>query len=497
MESKDSTADGEFSVLIDLRASGHCSFQRQPLISPGIEQAKNSSIAVETQASPDQTSPVIKSNREKRRTLSEWMRKYFLEGQALTSTQTQALETLDPSAPYYQRLIVKHRRLMGVAIPFIFFQVIWWSCAIKYNFWSLFPGRYFMSITMVLGSLIAGMTSEGGGTVAFPIMTLAFSIAPEVARDFSLMIQSCGMTAAAFTILWMHVQLEWHSITLCSIGGIFGMIIGLEFIDPQLTPAQKKMGFVCVWFAFAFALFLLNRYHKRKTYTTIPEFKLWKLIVLLLTGLIGGIFSAIAGSGVDICSFSVLTLLFRVSEKTATPTSVVLMAGNTAVGFYWRQVIQQAVSAEAYYYLAVCVPIVVLGAPVGSVIGRHFHRQVLASFNYISDTVALISAFLIVPLSKALILASVCIIAFGFFFFGLIAYAGKRIMEGVENKRERQKQVSCEDDTYENTMQPSTAVNTVFEKDKVRRLETLEMAQGKSKTSEIQDVQKLDTLYEV
>ncbi|PFX18919.1 hypothetical protein AWC38_SpisGene16693 [Stylophora pistillata] len=434
MESKDSTADGEFSVLIDLRASGHCSFQRQPLISPGIEQAKNSSIAVETQASPDQTSPVIKSNREKRRTLSEWMRKYFLE---VTNT-------------YEERL----------------FSVL-------------------------------GMTSEGGGTVAFPIMTLAFSIAPEVARDFSLMIQSCGMTAAAFTILWMHVQLEWHSITLCSIGGIFGMIIGLEFIDPQLTPAQKKMGFVCVWFAFAFALFLLNRYHKRKTYTTIPEFKLWKLIVLLLTGLIGGIFSAIAGSGVDICSFSVLTLLFRVSEKTATPTSVVLMAGNTAVGFYWRQVIQQAVSAEAYYYLAVCVPIVVLGAPVGSVIGRHFHRQVLASFNYISDTVALISAFLIVPLSKALILASVCIIAFGFFFFGLIAYAGKRIMEGVENKRERQKQVSCEDDTYENTMQPSTAVNTVFEKDKVRRLETLEMAQGKSKTSEIQDVQKLDTLYEV
>lgn len=79
-----------------------------------------------------------------------------VSGQALTSTQAQALETLDPSAPWYQRLIVKHRRLVGVAIPFIFFQVIWWSCAIKYNFWSLFPDRYFMSITMVFGSVIAG-----------------------------------------------------------------------------------------------------------------------------------------------------------------------------------------------------------------------------------------------------------------------------------------------------------------------------------------------------
>ena len=36
------------------------------------------------------------------------------------------------------------------------------------------------------------MTSEGGGAVAFPVMTLALNISPAVARDFSLMIQSCG-----------------------------------------------------------------------------------------------------------------------------------------------------------------------------------------------------------------------------------------------------------------------------------------------------------------
>ncbi|KAJ7335985.1 hypothetical protein OS493_013351 [Desmophyllum pertusum] len=158
-----------------------------------------------------------------------------------------------------------------------------------------------------------------------------------VARDFSLMLQSCGMTAATFTIIWMRVQLEWNSIILCSLEEIVGMVIGLEFIDPNLTPSQKKIGFVCVWFSFAFALFLLNRYHKRKTYKTIPDFKMWKLIVLLHTGFIGGIFSAISGSGLDICSFSILTLLFRITEKTATPTSVVLMAGNSLVGFYWRQ----------------------------------------------------------------------------------------------------------------------------------------------------------------
>lgn len=36
------------------------------------------------------------------------------------------------------------------------------------------------------------MTTEGGGAIAFPVMTLAMHIQPTVARDFSMMIQSCG-----------------------------------------------------------------------------------------------------------------------------------------------------------------------------------------------------------------------------------------------------------------------------------------------------------------
>lgn len=70
------------------------------------------------------------------------------------------------------------------------------------------------------------MTSEGGGAVAFPVMTLALGIQPAVARDFSLMIQSCGMTAAAFTIFWMKIKLEMRSVFFCSFGATFGMVLG-------------------------------------------------------------------------------------------------------------------------------------------------------------------------------------------------------------------------------------------------------------------------------
>ncbi len=49
-----------------------------------------------------------------------------------------------------------------------------------------------MSLTMIFGSMVAGATSEGGGAVAFPVMTLALKVPPSVARDFSLMCQSFG-----------------------------------------------------------------------------------------------------------------------------------------------------------------------------------------------------------------------------------------------------------------------------------------------------------------
>ena len=52
-------------------------------------------------------------------------------------------------------------------------------------------------------------------------------------------------------------------------------------------------------------------------------------------GFVGGAFSGVAGSGIDICSFVCLAVSFCVLEKTSTVTSLVLMGVNTTVGFLW------------------------------------------------------------------------------------------------------------------------------------------------------------------
>lgn len=50
---------------------------------------------------------------------------------------------------------------------------------------------------MAFASFVAGGSSEGGGAFAFVPLTLWLKVHPVMAKFFSLMIQSVGMTAAS------------------------------------------------------------------------------------------------------------------------------------------------------------------------------------------------------------------------------------------------------------------------------------------------------------
>jgi len=313
--------------------------------------------------------------------------------------------------------------------------------------------RWYMTVTMMVGSTIAGATSEGGGAVAFPMMTLAFGILPSVARDFAFLIQSVGMTSAAFAILFMRVKVEMRALVYCTLGGVAGIIVGLEKVAPSLTPAYAKMYFVCLWFGFAFSLFWLNRNYHRRVFEEIPDFEAfsrfgisWRALVLIASGFVGGLFSSISGAGIDFCCFSILTLLFRVSEKIATPTSVILIAINTCVGFLYQNFVNGGLHEEAWGFFAVCVPVAVIGAPFGSCVGSHFHRLVLATMVYIVDVAQFILALVVVRpwLSEAnggatttplhLTVSSLLLLVSGAVFFKLVEMLGRRLLDHQEKK---------------------------------------------------------------
>lgn len=420
-------------------------------------------------------------------TWGAWLAKYFWEGQNLDDNADaqrdasapfigppnpgEALPARkDPAAPgdgfrSGGGLAARHRRLVGMAVPAVFFHIVWWSFMITRDQFHLFADtvgvhsipRWYMTVTMLVGSMVAGATSEGGGAVAFPMMTLAFGILPCVARDFSFMIQSVGMTSAAFAILFMRIRVEVRALVYCTLGGVAGIIFGLEKVAPSLPPAYSKMYFVCIWFGFAFCLFWLNRNYHRRVFEEIPDFEAfskfgisWRAVVLLASGFIGGVFSSISGAGIDFCCFSILTLLFRVSEKIATPTSVILIAINTCVGFLYQNFFNGGMHEQAWGFFAVCVPVAVIGAPFGSCVGSHFHRLVLASMVYVVDVTQFILALFVVKpwlsTSKGgatdtpthLTVSSLLLLVSGAMFFKLLEMMGRRLLDLQEKKMIRQ-----------------------------------------------------------
>ncbi len=58
------------------------------------------------------------------------------------------------------------------------FLTAWAILAFEFHYFAEIIDHWRMSVVMILGSLVAGSTPMGGGTVAFPILVLLFHSAP-------------------------------------------------------------------------------------------------------------------------------------------------------------------------------------------------------------------------------------------------------------------------------------------------------------------------------
>lgn len=244
--------------------------------------------------------------------------------------------------------------------------LVWMTWMLTQDKWHLFQEYGFVSITMAFGSFIAGATSEGGGAVAFPVLTIFFNIQPSIARDFSFAIQSVGMTAAAFAILSSKIRIEKPVLLYATLGGIPGLMIGLYGIAPLLTPAYTKMFFVSLWLSFGLVMGYRYLIKPKDLKQAISHYSSAIKIQLIALGVLGGAVTGITGSGIDIVVFSYLVLKQQLDIKIATPTSVILMAGNAVTGILMRLFDSQAIDPVTWNYWLVSIPIVVIGAPLGA-----------------------------------------------------------------------------------------------------------------------------------
>ena len=307
--------------------------------------------------------------------------------------------------------------------------LIFWAVYMnQLDSWLLFIDNWFMTAVMVFGSFIAGASSEGGGAIAYPAMTLLFNIEPDVARNFSFAIQSFGMTFAAIWIFLSRIEIEKTYLLIGFLGGLIGIVFGSIYIAPLILPDYAKMMFVSFWLSFGLALWVVNFINKRESRNRLPDLSQYQKAELFSIAVIGGIFSSVLGNGLDICTFAYVVMKYRLSEKIATPTSVILMASNAIAGFILHSSVFNTMQTEAYNYLLVCIPVVIFGAPIGAYVISKIGRKAIA-FLLITIIIAqFFTAIYVIQPGLTLSVFSAAIFITGVLLFFVLTKNGNKIL---------------------------------------------------------------------
>jgi uncharacterized protein len=306
---------------------------------------------------------------------------------------------------------------------YFFFLVmpIWLWYMLTHNGFALYATNWMAPVTMVFGAFIAGASSEGGGAVAFPVFTLLMDVPAATARNFSFACQSIGMTAASMLIIGMKIPVSWRAIIYTSIGGVVGLLLSTFYLVPLLPGAATKIFFVSLWFSFGFALYLSNKNEKREVNQDLQNFKQSDIFRIVFFGFIGGAITAFFGNGIDIFTFCLFTLYYRISEKVATPTSVIIMTINTILGFLLHLFIIKDFQDQAFHFWLCSIPPCIIFAPLGAYVISFFSRQGIAKLLYAIIIVQYVGALLVLRPAIPQLLSSMAVVILGFSFFNWIS----------------------------------------------------------------------------
>ena len=323
---------------------------------------------------------------------------------------------------------MKDQRKIPV-LYFIFLGLVlisWLLYVREINLPALYARRWPSALTMIFGSFIAGSSPEGSAAVSYPIFTLLLNIPPPVARNFSFAIQSIGMTCATLLILGLRIKVEWNYIKFVTLGGVFGLVFGTYKIVPLVSPVMAKLFFVSLWLSFGIALWIENSRPARKVFDEIVNFKATDKQRLILFGFIGGIISSLFGTGINIFTYCIMTIYYGVSEKVATPSSVIIMTIETLLGFFIHaQVVKDFQPAASEMWIA-CVPIVAFFAPLGAFVVSKLPRKRIAQFLYLILIIQFFGAMWVIKPAGLKLIMCFAVLAAGLFIFTYLARAGRK-----------------------------------------------------------------------
>ncbi len=302
--------------------------------------------------------------------------------------------TNQPLSPWVQRY-----RWSIVAVAF------WLLVTLVGCLWHVYAEHWPVSITMLFGSFVAGATAEGGGAIAFPVFTKLLKIAPATARDFALAIQSIGMTCGSLLIIRSGYPFFPAIVKRVAVGSALGVCVGLTWLVQMIPPPYPKILFTLFTVSFGFFLAWENFVERRmREEEGSPHVELgWS--ACLLIGILGGLISSIVGSGADVVLFVVLCRRFSCHEKSATRTTIPVMALTSQIGFLF-QMLSGNLSPGVLSMWWSAFPIVAFGAPLGAMFCSWQKREAVVLFLLLLILIELVTTLILVPFDRLAVLIS-------------------------------------------------------------------------------------------
>lgn len=232
----------------------------------------------------------------------------------------------------------RSRAAIGVSVAV---TVVWAIYVTVAGHWPRVGENWAAALTMVFGSFVAGSTPQGGGAIAFPVFTKVLQVPSDLARTFSLSIQTIGMGTASLAILINRRTVEWRAVLVGGATAVISFVIMLFLVgDPSLPfwPSTLPGPYVRVTFTLvlggmAFVVYLGTRVLIRKVDAALPPMNARLYIALVVAGILGGLASALTGSGADVMIYLFIVVLFGVDPRVGVPSAVLVMTAVSIVGF--------------------------------------------------------------------------------------------------------------------------------------------------------------------
>jgi uncharacterized protein len=241
-----------------------------------------------------------------------------------------------------------------------------------------FLEHWYYAAMMVGGAFVAGFTPEGGGAVAFPVLSVFLKVDRVLARDFSMMIQSIGMTSASIFILTQATTKPkdykplFAFVPVCAVGTLLGFLF-LQKIPVYIIQAM----FLSLSATFVITYYLSDHRGTQETVNITSNIDYFYLGVVLI---IGGMISSLFGTGGDVVLYLLLITHFNMTVKKATRMSIVLQASISILGYGYRAFVDHGLTNYQIKTWLCAFPVVLFMAPFGVYVLSRLHVNWMLRF---------------------------------------------------------------------------------------------------------------------